>query len=244
VTGTTATPLVGLTCYAEPASWGVWRDVPAVLVPQRYVDALRGAGAQVLLVPPERELTAAEADRLVGLLDALVVAGGVDVDPARYGQRPHPVLLPPRPDRDDAALALVRSAADADLPLLGICRGMQVMAVAGGGSLEQHLPDRLGTDVHSPAPGAYGTHGVRTAAGSRLREVLGERVDVPTYHHQGVATHPGYEPTAWADDGVLEGMEAPDARWRVGVQWHPEVGTDPRIFQALVDQAAGRSPAS
>jgi putative glutamine amidotransferase len=226
-----------VTCYAEPASWGVWRDVPAVLVPQAYVDALRSAGARVLLVPPERELAVGAAHELVDVLDALVVAGGADVDPARYGEPPHAVLQAPRPDRDDAEVALVRAAVEADLPLLGICRGMQVMAVAGGGSLEQHLPDRLGHDGHSPAPGRYGEHEVRTAEGSRLRTVLGERVGVPTYHHQGVASHPGYEPTAWAEDGVLEGIEAAGARWRVGVQWHPEVGSDPRLFQALVAAA-------
>jgi putative glutamine amidotransferase len=119
---------------------------------------------------------------------------------------------------------------------------MQVMAVAAGGELEQHLPDRVGHDEHSPAPGEYGEHGVRVAAGSRLAAALGERVDVPTYHHQGVLSHPGYTATAWADDGVLEAIEAPDARWRVGVQWHPEVGSDPRLFEALVAAAAGRAP--
>ncbi len=233
----TRRPLVGLTSYAEPASWGVWREVPAVLVPSAYVDALRAAGARVLLVPPERSLDPADAADLVGVLDALVVAGGADVDPGRYGQQPHPVGQAPRPDRDDAELALVDAAVDADLPLLGICRGMQVMAVAAGGALEQHLPDRVGHDEHSPAPGQYGAHGVRTAERSLLASVLGERVVVPAYHHQGVATHPGYLATAWADDGVLEGFEAPQARWRVGVQWHPEVGEDPRLFEALVAAA-------
>ncbi len=228
---------MGLTCYAEPASWGVWRDVPAVLVPAAYVDALRGAGARVLLVPPERALPPDEARRLVDVLDALVIAGGADVDPARYGQQPHTVLQAPRPDRDDAETALVDAAVERDLPLLGICRGMQVMAVAAGGTLEQHLPDRVGHDEHSPAPGRYGSHAVRTAPGSVLRDVLGEQVVVPAYHHQGVLTHPGYTPSGWADDDVLEGMEAPGARWRVGVQWHPEVGDDPRLFQALVDAA-------
>jgi putative glutamine amidotransferase len=231
-------PLVALTCYAEPASWGVWHDVPAVLVPQTYVDALRGAGARVVLVPPERGLGRDEAAELLGVVDALVVAGGPDIDPARYGQQPHPVLQAPRPDRDDAEIALVDAAVDADLPLLGICRGMQVMAVAAGGSLVQHLPEQVGHDEHSPAPGRYGQHAVRTAEGSRLRAVLGEQVVVPAYHHQSVLTHPGYVAAGWTDDGVLEGFEAPDARWRVGVQWHPEAGNDPRLFTALVRAAA------
>jgi putative glutamine amidotransferase len=227
-------PLIGLTTYCEPVSWGVWRDVPAALVPQAYVDALRGAGARVVLIPPEREPTPAETAELVEGLDGLVIAGGADVDPARYGQQAHAVLQPPRPDRDDLELALVRAAVSADLPLLGVCRGMQVMAVAAGGVLEQHLPDVVGHAGHCPVPGEYATHAVRTAQGSRLRSVLGDRVDVPTYHHQGVAAHPGYVATAWTDDGVVEGIEAPSARFRVGVQWHPEVGADPRLFEALV----------
>ncbi len=234
----TSRPLVGLTTYCEPASWGAWRDVPAALVPQAYVDALRGAGARVVLVPPERGIDASDAAELVAELDALVVAGGADVDPARYGQEPHAVLQAPRPDRDDLELALVAAAADADLPLLGICRGMQVMAVAAGGVLQQHLPDVVGHDGHSPAPARYGSHQVRTADGSVLRGVLGRQVVVPTYHHQGVVSHPGYVASAWADDGVLEGIEAPAARFRVGVQWHPEAGSDPRLFEALVAAAS------
>jgi putative glutamine amidotransferase len=148
------------------------------------------------------------------------------------------VLQPPRPDRDDLELALVEAAAAADLPLLGVCRGMQVMAVASGGALEQHLPDVVGHAGHCPAPGQYGTHAVRLGEGSVLRQVLGEQVDVPTYHHQGVRDHPGYVATAWADDGVVEAIEAPSARFRVGVQWHPEVGSDPRLFEALVRAAS------
>lgn len=231
-------PLVGLTTYCEPASWGVWRDVPAALVPQAYVNALRAAGARVVLLPPEVEPSPDDVADIVGSLDALVVAGGADVDPTRYGERPHAVLQAPRRDRDDLELALVQAAVAADLPLLGVCRGMQVMAVAAGGTLEQHLPDVVGHTEHCPAPGEYGSHPVRTAEGSRLREVLGERVDVPTYHHQGVTTHPGYVATAWADDGVVEAIEEASARFRLGVQWHPEVGTDLRLFEALVRAAS------
>jgi putative glutamine amidotransferase len=216
----------------------VWHDVPAALVPQAYVEALRRAGARVVLLPPEDAPSARDVADLVGRLDALVIAGGADVDPARYGERPHPVVQSPRPDRDDLEIALVAEAVDADLPLLGICRGMQVMAVAAGGALLQHLPDVLGHADHCPAPGRYGTHGVRTGEGSRLREVLGERVDVPTYHHQGVLTHPGYEATAWTDDGLVEAIEARGSRFRVAVQWHPEVGTDLRLFEALVVAAS------
>ncbi len=117
---------------------------------------------------------------------------------------------------------------------------MQVMAVAAGGLLEQHVPDRVGHDEHSPAPGDVRQPRVRTVAGTRLAEILGEEADVPSYHHQSVLTHPGYEASAWADDGTLEAMEDPDAFFRLAVQWHPEVGTDPRLFRALVEAAMSR----
>lgn len=227
-------PLVALTCYAEPASWGVWRQVPAVLVPAAYVEALHAAGAQVLLVPPQEELTDDDAAALVARVDGLVVAGGVDVAAGRYGAVSHPLVQGARPDRDDAELALARAAVAADLPLLGVCRGMQVMAVAAGGELDQHLPDLVGHDRHSPGPGVYGSHDVETVEGTWLRRVLGVRVAVPTYHHQGVRSWPGYVPSAWADDGVLEAFEDPSARFRVGVQWHPEVGDDRRLFTGFV----------
>ena len=132
-------------------------------------------------------------------------------------------------------------ALEADVPVLGVCRGMQVMAVAAGGVLDQHLPDLVGSDTHSPEPGVYGRHEVRIDPSSRLGRVLGERVDVATYHHQGVGTHPGLAATAWADDGLLEAFEDADAVFRIGVQWHPEVGDDPRLFEALVAAAAARA---
>lgn len=227
-------PLVALTCYAEPATWGVWQQVPAVLVPAAYVEALHAAGAQVLLVPPQESSSDEDAEHLVARIDGLVVAGGADVDAGRYGATPHALVQGARPDRDDTEIALVRAAVAADLPLLGICRGLQVMAVAAGGELEQHLPDVVGHDEHSPQPGVYGRHPVRTAEGTWLREALGERVVVPSYHHQGVRTCPGYVASAWADDGVIEAVEAPGARLRVGVQWHPEVGDDQRLFERFV----------
>jgi putative glutamine amidotransferase len=227
-------PIVALTCYQDPASWGVWRNVPAVFIPAAYVVALRDAGAQPVLLPPEEGLTESDARALLAVVDGLVVAGGADVRPARYGATPHPHAQRPRDDRDDSEIALVKAAVREDLPLLGICRGMQVMAVAAGGSLEQHLPDLVGHHGHSPAPGVYGRHDVTLAEGSWLREVLGERVDVPTHHHQSVRTHPGLVATGWADDGVVEAVEAPGARLRVGVQWHPEVGEDTRLMKAFV----------
>jgi putative glutamine amidotransferase len=227
-------PVVAVTCYLEPASWGVWQRVPAVLVPAAYVTALRAAGARAVLLPPEQGLSEQEAEALLAGVDGLVVVGGADVGASRYGTVPHPLTQRPREDRDDAEIALVRAAIATDLPLLGICRGMQVLAVAEGGELDQHLPDLVGHHGHSPTPDGYGMHDVVLAEGSWLRGVLGERVQVPTHHHQAVRSHPGLAATGWADDGVIEALEAPGARLCVGVQWHPEVGADPRLFDGFV----------
>jgi putative glutamine amidotransferase len=234
---TSGRPVIGITCYVEPASRGDWVDVPSALLPLAYITKVEQAGGVAVVVPPREDGDDALAAEILERLDGLVIAGGADVDPQRYAAERHPAVQESRADRDGMELALARVAGDAGVPLLGICRGMQVMAVAAGGELEQHLPDRVGHDEHSPAPGRYGEHGVRLAAGSRIGKVLGPRVDVPTYHHQGVLSHPGYQASGWADDGVLEAIEAPEARFRLGVQWHPEVGADARLFAALVEAA-------
>ena len=237
-----ARPVIGISAYVEPASWAAWRDVPAVLLPLAYVRQVRDAGGLPVLLPPLPPGTDdATMAALLARVDGVMLAGGVDVEPARYDAEPHPTVQAPRPDRDSTELVLARLCADRDVPLLGVCRGMQVMAVAAGGRLEQHLPDRVGHDRHAPAPGTYAEHVVRTVRGSRLASLLGEQVTVPTYHHQGLLSHPGLVESAWADDGVLEAVEDPDARFRVGVQWHPEVGDDPRLFEALVQAASTAS---
>jgi putative glutamine amidotransferase len=235
-------PRIGITCSRESASWGVWQQVPAVLVSAFYVDKVRQAGGQPLLIPPQAGMTEDDAGEVLSMLDGLIIAGGVDVEPARYGAEPHPFIQPSRPDRDDAEITLARLANVEDLPILGVCRGMQVMAVAAGGRLEQHLPDRLGSTRHSPARGAYGSHEVDLITGSTLAAILGESITVPSYHHQGVVEHPGFEPSAYADDGVLEGFENRGKRFAVGVQWHPEVSDDVRLFHALVAAANGSAP--
>ncbi len=239
------TPVIGITSYVEPATRGDWVDVPSALLPHSYVSKVEQAGAIALLIPPR--LDSADDDHrlvrvLLSRLDGVIIAGGADVAPELYDAEPHPTVQASRPDRDTTELAIAQVSAELGLPVLGICRGMQVMAVAGGGTLEQHVPERVGHDDHSPAPATYGSHPVETVEGTRTAAILGARVDVPSYHHQSVLTCPGYAPSAWAPDGTLEAMEDPDAAFRVAVQWHPEQGEDPRLFDALV--AAARSYAA
>ncbi|HEX8970398.1 gamma-glutamyl-gamma-aminobutyrate hydrolase family protein [Oryzihumus sp.] len=234
-------PVIGITCYVEPATRGDWTDVPSALLPQDYVTKVEAAGGIALLVPPRLDADDELARAVLSRLDGLILAGGADVEPSRYAAQPHPGVQPGRPDRDALELALARASAEQDVAVLGICRGMQVMAVAAGGHLEQHVPDRVGHDEHSPAPGVYGSHPVTTVAGTRLAAILGTAVDVPTYHHQSVLEHPGYVPSAWAGDGTLEAMEDPRARFRIAVQWHPEAGADPRLFEALVQECRDRA---
>ncbi|MDX6298212.1 MAG: putative glutamine amidotransferase [Nocardioidaceae bacterium] len=232
-------PVIGITSYVEPASWSSWRDVPAALVPHAYVRQVSAAGGLALVVPPlPQDATEADARNVLSRMEGLIIAGGADVQPSRYGQQPHPLVQYPRPDRDESELLLARVTEEDDVPLLGVCRGMQVMAVAAGGALEQHLPDRLGNTSHAPGVGMYGTHLVHLLAGTRLRDILGEDVTVATYHHQGVSDAARYQVSARADDGVLEAFEDPSARFRIGVQWHPEAGDDPRLFEHLVRAAA------
>lgn len=231
-------PVIGITCYVEPATRGDWVDVPSVVLPHRYVARIEAAGGVAVVVPPRLDADDALAVEVLERLDGLVLAGGADVDPGRYGAQPHASAQVPRPDRDSTELALARASADTGTPLLGICRGMQVMAVAAGGQLAQHLPDLVGHLDHSPTVAAYGSHAVHTVAGTRLSNLLGPDVEVPTYHHQAVLSHPGYVPAAFAPDGTLEAMEDTAAPFRVGVQWHPEVSEDLRLFEALVRAAA------
>ncbi|MEU8298289.1 gamma-glutamyl-gamma-aminobutyrate hydrolase family protein [Micromonospora sp. NPDC048909] len=228
-------PLIGVSAYVEPAGWAVWRDVPAVLVPEAYVRAVTAAGGRAVVLPPDDR----DAD-VLRVLDGLILAGGADVDPARYGQLPAP-RTESRPDRDAGELTLLTAALDVGLPVLGICRGMQLLAVAYGGVLHQHLPEVIGHDGHRPAPGVYGTHPVRFAPGSLARAVMAGVDRVNSYHHQGVADPGRLTVTGWADDGVVEAVEDPDRPFVLGVQWHPENEADPRPVAALV--RAGRDRA-
>lgn len=225
-------PVIGITTYREQARWGTWH-VPAVLLPASYADAVAEAGGEPVLLP-----TGAVSAEVVARLDGLVLAGGADVDPARYGQPagPHTTVL--RLERDEAELAALRAALDRDLPLLAICRGMQLLNVALGGGLVQHLPDVADTAVHDPGPGLYQRRQVRTGPGSALHGLLGPTVQVACHHHQTVARlAPGLTPSAWAEDGVVEAVEVADQRFCLAVQWHPEEGPDRRLFAAHVGAA-------
>jgi putative glutamine amidotransferase len=228
-------PLIGLTTYREPAKWGVW-DQSADLLPSSYSAAIEAVGGVPVLLPPTAPYDESAA-AVVARIDGLVISGGADVDPAQYGQEPHPRTGVPRPDRDAWELALLAAAAERALPTLGVCRGMQVMAVGAGGSLEQHVPDVLDATTHDPGGDAFGNVDVDIAPGSRLAEALGaaSHLSVRCHHHQSVREHPGFEAVAWAGDGGLEAIEGPGDRFLVGVQWHPEVIADAGLFRALVE---------
>ena len=244
----TSRPVIGISCYVEDVDRSPWRAQRSAVLPHRYVDHLERAGAVAVVLPPrpdaDDDLAAAVLDRL----DGLVIAGGPDVQADRYDAEPHPASQRPRPDRDAWELALSRVSAERALPVLGICRGMQVMAVAAGAALVQHVPDVVGHEAHCPRPGEYSTHHAQPVPGTRLADVLGtDELSVPTYHHQAVepSTLAGtaYVPSAWHADGTLEAMEDPSAPFRLAVQWHPEASDDTRLFDALVaatqDRAVG-----
>jgi putative glutamine amidotransferase len=224
-------PLIGITAYVEPARWSVW-DTRAVLIPESYVRMVHDAGGRAVVVPPLDE----DASDLICRLDGVVRAGGADVEPARYGAAAHPRTVT-RPDRDAGELAVARAAVELDRPVLGVCRGMELLAVAYGGTLHQHLPDLLGNERHQPAPGVQGGHQAHFLAGSRVAKIFGPTTDVNSYHHQAIDDPGRLSVTGWADDDVIEAVEDPSRRFVVGVQWHPEAQSDVRPFAALVEAA-------
>jgi putative glutamine amidotransferase len=227
-----ARPVIGITAYAETARWGVWNCL-AVLVPADYVRQVSAAGGVPVVLPP----LAGDVE-VLNRLDALVLAGGADVDPARYGAERAPRTGAAQPHRDDAELALLAAALERDLPVVAVCRGLQVLAVLRGGTLVQHLPDVVGSDVHVPAPGVYGDNRVRIAPGSRLAALVGDEATWACHHHQAVERlGDGLTAVAWADDGTIEAAELDGARFVIGVQGHPEVGDDVRLFAGLVAAA-------
>jgi putative glutamine amidotransferase len=234
-------PVIGISAYAEQARWRHW-NLPAVLLPSRYCDAVVRAGGVPVLLPPVDGI-----EHSFGRLDGLIISGGPDVDPGRYGEQPGPHTMVLRPDRDASEFALVSAALQQRTPVLGVCRGMQVLNVALGGTLLQHLPDVVGHEEHGPLAGAMGAHDVAAAPGSRLAGLMnwaaagGQlRASVPTHHHQGIdKLAAGLTAVAWAADGVIEAVEfdASEHPFALGVQWHPEAGDDPGLFRALVAAA-------
>ncbi len=229
-------PVIGISAYSEVARWGVW-DQRATLLPQNYVDRVAEAGGVPVLLSP-----VAGIDDVVSALDGLIISGGPDVEPHRYGAAPDPQTVVMRPDRDAAEFALFRAALSIGRPVLGICRGMQLINVALGGTLIQHLPDVVGHDGHSPVPGAMGEHKVSVDPASRLAAIIGTGpAVVPTHHHQGVdRLADGLVATAWAEDGLIEAFELDQASLAIGVQWHPEAGDEHSIFHALIEAAGQR----
>jgi putative glutamine amidotransferase len=237
----TARPLIGISAYSQQARWGSW-DLPAVLLPSRYSDMVAAAGGLPVLVPPLPGV----AD-VLARLDGLILSGGGDIDPASYGAARDPACGPANPDRDNAEFELARQALDRALPVLGICRGLQVINVVLGGTLIQHLPDVVGHDGHSPEESRHGSHKVSVASESLLARLLGRtEAAVPTHHHQAAGLlGDGLVPTAWADDGTVEAVElAEPASFMVAVQWHPEAADDPSLFDALIAAASPRQARS
>jgi putative glutamine amidotransferase len=223
--------LIGVSTYLEAgARWGVW-ELEAALLPVGYPRLVQRAGGLAAMLPPDDPAYAAAA---VARLDGLVIAGGPDVEPVRYGAEPHPRTGPPARERDAWELALIDAALTARVPLLGICRGMQLLNVALGGTLVQHL------DGHAEVVGVFGNHAVKPVPGSLYAAVVPDETSVPAYHHQAVdRLGEGLVPSAYADDGTVEALELPSGEgWVLGVQWHPEMGEDVRVMRALVEASA------
>jgi putative glutamine amidotransferase len=226
-------PLIGITSYDEPVAWGAW-NVAAVLVPTAYVRAVERAGGRPLVVPPADDGIA----ETLAVLDGLVFSGGGDVDPDAYGAEVHDETRGVNSRRDEAELALLRAALQRELPILAVCRGSQILNVALGGDLVQHLPELVGHDRHLHTPGEFANHDVRVEPASRVGAVLGDRAPVKSHHHQAFGRLGGnLREAAWADDGTIEAIEDPTRRFAVGVLWHPEEGENLALFEALVDEA-------
>jgi gamma-glutamyl-gamma-aminobutyrate hydrolase PuuD len=227
--------VIGLTTYAETARMLVWHREFALLHASYISATERGRGCAVLLPPQATGAGDAAADEVIDRIDGLVLTGGADVDPARYGELPAERTSGPRVQRDEWEIALTRAALRRDLPLLAICRGLQVLNVVLGGTLHQHLPDLTGHEGHQPGPGVFGAVDVNIEPGTRTAELIGPRVRVSCHHHQALARlAPGLKVAGRAADGTVEAVEVPGRSFALGVQWHPEENSqDDRLFAAL-----------
>ncbi len=227
-------PVVGITSYAEEVTWGAWVE-QAALVPLSYVRAIERAGGRPLVIPPSE----GGIEETLAVLDGILFSGGSDLDPALYDAEAHPETQGVHEARDRAEMALLAAALERDMPVLAVCRGSQVLNVARGGDLVQHLPEVLGHEEHKHTPGAYSDHDVTLEPGTRVGGILGERAPVKSHHHQGFGRiGEGLRAAGHAEDGTVEALEDPSKRFAVGVLWHPEEGEDMALFEALVEQAA------
>ena len=226
-------PVIGITAYAEEARWGVW-EAPAALIPLAYVSAVERAGGRPLLVPPSED----GVEETLAVLDGLLFSGGSDLDPETYGAEAHPETNGVRAERDQAELTLLEAALARDMPVLAVCRGSQVLNVALGGDLVQHLPEVVGHERHKHTPGVFADHDVEVLPGTRLQTLVGDHAPVKSHHHQGYGRlGDGLREAARADDGTVEAIEDPRRRFALGVLWHPEAGEDAALFEALVEEA-------
>ena len=236
-------PLIGLTTYAEQASWGSFQDVPVSLAQDTYHRLVARAGARPVLIPQVDGDPEAGVDELIAALDGLVVIGGLDVNPERYGHDRHELTGRSDDVRDASDLALVRRALEVDLPLLAICRGHQILNVALGGTLLQHVPEVVDHDDHQIAAGTFVDREVRCEPGTLTAATFGEHPTVSCSHHQAIdELGEGLVATAWSVEAagvpsVIEAVERPDSRFLLSVQWHPEESGDLRPFAALVEAA-------
>lgn len=227
-------PVIGVSTYDDVVSWYAWVDKAAALVAEVYLSAMwEGGGAPVLLP------SIVEPREVIDRVDAVMLVGGPDVGAERYGGEPHALSVASSMRRDEFELRLIEAACAISMPVFGICRGAQLLNVARHGTLNQHLPELLGHEGHSPGGGRYGKTTVRVSGGSRLAGALGvTALDVECFHHQGIdVVGQGLEVTAWAEDGAIEAIEDPGENFVVGVQWHPEEGSDRRLFEALAEAA-------
>jgi putative glutamine amidotransferase len=226
-------PIIGITTYLTLARFGVWED-DAALIPAAYVRAVEAAGGRALLVPPSME----GLDETLAALDGLLFSGGSDLDPEIYGQQAHAETDGVVPERDRAEIALLQAALERDMPVLAVCRGSQVLNVARGGDLVQHLPEVVGDEKHKHTPGVFADHDVDLVSGTRVQQILGDHAPVKSHHHQGYGQlGAGLREAARADDGTIEALEDPSQRFALGVLWHPEAGEDFALFEALVEEA-------
>jgi putative glutamine amidotransferase len=234
-------PVIGICTALEQASWGVWNQ-PAALLPLNYVHAVQRAGGLAAMLAPDTAVVE-DPQQALDLLDGLILAGGADIDAASYGQQAHAETVDTVPERDAFEIALTRGAIERDLPVLGICRGMQLINVALGGTLSQHLPDRVGHEQHRRVPGSFdgADHDVLLTEGSLAASAAGEVTHVAkSHHHQGVEhLGAGLIVSGLSSlDELPEAIELPDRRFVLGVQWHPEADDASSVVAALVQAAA------